>query len=67
MTTGKSPDYTPAEMQAVFLSRDIANGELGAAGASAAIPMAPATHAAPPPPGVGCFAARAVTKSATPL
>lgn len=40
MTNSTSPDYTPAEMQAVFLSRDIANGELGAAGASAAIPMA---------------------------
>ena len=35
-----APDYSPAEMQAVFLSRDLTDGELGAAGASAAIPMA---------------------------
>jgi glutaconate CoA-transferase, subunit B len=31
---------SPAEMQAVLLSRDLKEGELGAAGASAAIPMA---------------------------
>jgi len=35
-----SPDYTPAELQAVFLSRDLRDHELGAAGAAAAIPMA---------------------------
>lgn len=35
-----SETCTPAELQAVFLSRDLADGELGAAGASAAIPMA---------------------------
>lgn len=39
-TIRNSQDYTPAEMQAVFLSRDLTDGELGAAGASAAIPMA---------------------------
>lgn len=33
-------DYAPAELQAVYLSRDLKDGELGAAGASAAIPMA---------------------------
>lgn len=32
--------YSPAEMQAVVLSRELKDGELGAAGASAAIPMA---------------------------
>ena len=31
---------SPAEMQAVVLARELKNGELGAAGASAAIPMA---------------------------
>lgn len=33
-------DCAPAELQAVYLSRDLEDGELGAAGASAAIPMA---------------------------
>jgi glutaconate CoA-transferase subunit B len=33
-------DCTPAELQAVVLSRELQDGELGAAGASAAIPMA---------------------------
>ncbi|MFG1225706.1 CoA-transferase subunit beta [Xanthobacter wiegelii] len=35
-----STDCAPAELQAVYLSRDLEDGELGAAGASAAIPMA---------------------------
>lgn len=35
-----SETCTPAELQAVFLSRDLADGELGAAGASAAVPTA---------------------------
>lgn len=35
-----SADCSPAELQAICLSRDLADGELGAAGASAAIPMA---------------------------